>query len=270
MQKIIYSFFLFPFSGLYAQKVILPVRQHDFVVIAHRGDHTHTPENTLAAYQNAIDNGVDFVEIDLRTTKDSQLVIMHDGTVNRMTEANGKVNEWLFDSLRTLKVADAAHPEWGLHNIPSFKEVLQLCKGKINIYLDFKAASVADAYKEIVAAGMEKNMIVYINAPQQFTDWRRIAPQMPLMISLPQKASNRQEMNKVLEEYKIDILDGNYNEYSVETILAAKEKGIPVWADIQSPEEAKHWEAALKLGLQGLQTDHPKELIDFLIVNGKR
>lgn len=270
MPKILYCLFLlFPVYAA-AQKTVLPKCKHSFVVIAHRGDHTEAPENTLAAYQHAIDNEADYVEIDLRTTKDGKLVIMHDATLNRMTGTNGSVSNWMFDSLRTLYVKESAHPEWGLHKIPTFKEVLNLCKGKINIYLDFKAASVEQAYQEITAAGMEKNVIVYINAPQQFLDWRRVAPQMPLMISLPQRASSAQQMNSILQQFKVDILDGDYNEYTPETIAAANKKGVPVWADVQSAIEADHWEAALNLGLQGLQTDHPKTLTDYLKAKGKR
>lgn len=52
----------------------LPKTAHQFIVVAHRGDHTQAPENTLTAFENAIREGVDYVEIDLRTTKDSQLI----------------------------------------------------------------------------------------------------------------------------------------------------------------------------------------------------
>ena len=61
--------FMIAITGSNAQKVSLPLARHKFIVIAHRGDHVLVPENTLAAYENGIKNGVDFVEIDLRTTK---------------------------------------------------------------------------------------------------------------------------------------------------------------------------------------------------------
>ena len=67
----------------------LPRARHAFIVVSHRGDHTQAPENTLAAFGNAIKDGADCVEIDLRTTVDSQLVIMHDATVDRMTDGWG-------------------------------------------------------------------------------------------------------------------------------------------------------------------------------------
>jgi len=254
-----------------AQTTPLPKSDHQFVVIAHRGDHSKAPENTLAAYQNAIDNGADFVEIDLRQTKDSQLIIMHNDNIKAMTGYDGEVKDMLFDSIRNKKVRNVSHPEWGLQTIPTFKEVLQLCKGKINIYLDFKEAPVAETFKQILAAGMQEHVIVYINQPHQFAEWGTIAPMMPLMISLPRSIQTKEEMNQLLVTFDIDILDGAYKEYNAETVAAAKAKQIPIWADIQSQNEgAVQWEAALKLGLQGLQTDHVKELVNFLIQKGVR
>lgn len=261
---------LLPFV-CFAQTVSLPSSKHHFIVIAHRGDHTNAPENTLAAYQHTIEDGADFVEIDLRTTKDNQLVIMHNATIDHMTGNTGEIKDFNFNALRAIKVREALHPEWGSHLIPTFKEVLQLCKGKINIYLDFKDASVEQTYKEIVAAGMENNIVVYINEPHQFDEWGTIAPNMPLMISLPKAIKTKPEMLQLLSTFNIDILDGDYTEYNAETVLAAKEKQVPIWADIQSAGEGPvQWNAALSIGLAGLQTDHPKALIDFLIAKGIR
>ncbi len=254
-----------------AQVTPLPATKHKTIVIAHRGDHTHAPENTLAAYQNTIEDGADFVEIDLRTTKDSQLVIMHNATIDHMTAQQGEIKSFTLDALRQIKVREPLHPEWGMYTIPTFKEVLQLCKGKINIYLDFKDASVAQTYQEIIDAGMENNMVVYINEPHQFEEWGTIAPNMPLMISLPKAVKTKSEMNEVLHTFDIDILDGDYTEYNPETVKAATEKHIPIWADVQSKDEGPdQWNAALKLGLAGMQSDHPKALIDFLIQKGMR
>lgn len=146
-----------------------------------------------------------------------------------------------------------------------------MCKGKINIYLDFKDTSVAAAYKEIIDAGMENNIVVYINEPHQFEEWGIIAPNMPLMISLPKALTTRPEMLQLLDAFNIDVLDGDYTGYNTETVLAAKEKKIPIWADVHSADEGTvQWNAALALGLSGLQTDHPKVLINFLIRKGIR
>ena len=255
----------------FGQNILFHGNQHQFVVIAHRGDHTNAPENTLAAFQNAINVEADFVEIDLRTTKDNQLIIMHNENIEHMTGKNALVSDLLFDSLIVIKIREEKHPEWGFHAIPTFREVLKLCKGKINIYLDFKAANVAETFKQILEEGMENHVVVYINEPGQLNDWETIAPDMPLMISLPKEVKTKKEMFQLLDDINIDILDGNYSEYNSETVAAAKEKNIPIWADIQSKDEGpENWKVALALGLSGLQTDHPKALIDYLVKKGKR
>ena len=257
---------LFIQSEAAAQKAKLPVCKHSFIVIAHRGDHTQAPENTLQSCQNAINAGCDFVEIDLRTTKDSVLVIMHDANINRMSDRSGNVKDFLFDSLRLINVKDKIHPEWGSYPIPSFKEVLNMCKGKINIYLDFKDADVTAAYNEIAAAGMEKNVVVYVNTMEQYTQWKSIVPQMPLMVSLPENITAKKELDQFLNSYTISVLDGNYKQYNAPMIKCASEKGVPVWADVQSNDESSGiWEKAIALGLTGLQTDHPGKLIEYLI-----
>jgi len=249
----------------------LPRPRHAFVVVSHRGDHTHAPENTLAAYANAIAAGADYVEIDLRTTADSQLVIMHDASINRMTNDSGLVKNMTWEKLRTLKVRDRAHAEWGEQDIPLFTQVLDLCKGKIYIYLDFKNADPAAAWREIVKREMQKNVVVYINAPHQFDEWRKVAPTMPLMVSLPANVRGADSLTAFLNKYHPDILDGDFDEYTPEMIRAAAAFGVMVLPDIQRPgENATLWDAAIQKGLQGLQTDHPGDLVDYLKKKGIR
>jgi glycerophosphoryl diester phosphodiesterase len=270
MKKCSYFIFNFIFFStllnvVYSQQAPIPKSKNGFVVIAHRGNHVAAQENTLAAFQNAINVGADYVEIDLRTSKDSQLVIMHDGTVNRMTNGIGKVSDLTWAELKELKVIDKNHPEWAEQTIPLFSEVLKLCKGKINIYLDFKNADVNASYQALKKAKMQHSVIVYINAARQLVEWKRVAPQIPLMVSLPDSIQSAPQLNNFLDQYKIHLLDGSYKDYTIEMVNAAKAKNIPVWPDIQSASEGpEQWEKAINVGVTGLQTDHPEEMVNFL------
>lgn len=265
-------YFLLSYAGLSAQKKLanLPLTQHRFIVVAHRGDHVDVPENTLAAYQMAVQHDVDFVEIDLRTTRDSVLVIMHDAAIDRMTNGHGKVSELTYQELREFKVLDKKRTDSHEYTIPSFAEVLQMCKNKINIYLDFKDADVQQSYALIKKYGMEKNVIVYINSQNQFAQWRSIVPTMPLMISLPDEINTAQKLAGFLKLHPVEMLDGDYGGYTQEMIKAAKEAGTKVLPDIQSADEMNNWETAVKLDFDGLQTDHPSLLIAFLKSKQKR
>ena len=255
---------------IYAQRATLPEAKHRFIVIAHRGDHVEVPENTLAAYENAIKNGVDFVEIDLRTTKDSALVIMHDATVDRMTNGKGKISDLTYAEVRKLKVIDKRRDSTKTYPVPSFEEVLQTCRNKIYIYLDFKDASVQQSYNMIKRYGMEKQVIVYINSRFQYQEGRRLVPSMPVMLSRPDNIKNENELNTLLAKYPLELLDGDYSDYTAEMVKAAAAAGKTAWPDIQSPNEDHNWDKALQLGFKGLQTDHPKALIEYLKKKGLR
>jgi glycerophosphoryl diester phosphodiesterase len=243
----------------------LPSAKNKIMVIAHRGDHTLAPENSLLSIQNAIKDGADYVELDIRTTQDSQLVLMHDATVDRMTNGHGKIAEMKFDSIRNLKLYNKNVPISDTLLVPTFEEALAICKNKINIYLDFKNADVKKVYEAIQAAHMQDQMVVYINTPMQYVEWRKQVPSMPLILSLSAKVKDSTEMFKYLSSVNIDILDGNWNEYTQETVRASLSKGVPVWADMQAAiEDEAYWNKGIELGLSGIQTDHPKELIQYL------
>ena len=118
---------------------IHPPRHGGVYVVAHRGAHQGIPENSLPAYKRAIELGVDFVEIDVRMTKDNVPVSMHNDSVNAyVRNAKGRVEDMTFDQLRKLDIGEKHGPEWRGTKVPSFAEILDLCRGKCGIYLDHK------------------------------------------------------------------------------------------------------------------------------------
>ncbi|WP_184550449.1 glycerophosphodiester phosphodiesterase family protein [Mucilaginibacter sp. FT3.2] len=247
----------------------VPVPRHKFIVIAHRGDHVTNPENTLAAYAQAIKDSADYVEIDLRTTKDGRLISLHNESVDRMTNGKGLVKDMLLADIKKLKI-NSENQGRNL-TIPTFQEILNLCKNKIYIYIDFKEADPAAAYALLKQYGMEKQVLVYINKPEQFTQWRTVAPKMPLMLSLADDAKDDIGIVKFINQYHPDVLDGNFKQYNTELVAAANSLHVPAWPDGQSGSEGTAvWDEAIAKGLTGLQTDHPEALINYLKQKGLR
>lgn len=237
----------------------LPVSKNKLVVIAHRGAHQKAPENTVASIQNAIQLGADYVELDLRTSKDGALILMHDQTVDRTTNGKGKVAAYSLEELKALKVFNNNKRT---HQIPTFSEALKEAKGKINIYLDFKDADIEKTWHEIRALEMEDQVVVFVNKVPQYKNWRKVAPEMPLMTSLLETVQNPDQLNVFLEQTQIEVLDNLHDPSMVET---AAKKGVATWLDVQSATEGpESWTLALEKGVQGLQTDHPEQLIAFL------
>jgi len=245
----------------------LPKTKHKLVVIAHRGSHLKVPENSLAAYENAIKEGADYVEIDLRTTKDGHLVIMHDESISRMTGINGLIKDLNYSDIKDLKIKPAVKGDTNTYHIPEFADVLNVCKGRINIYLDFKDADVKKTYSLLKEYGMQNNVVVYLNKEEQYEQWKNVAPQIPLMSSLPENA-NISQLNNFLDKKHLNVVD---NAYTIDLINLMHKRKIAVWLDVQSEDEGPiKWEQALKLGVDGLQTDHPEKLIKYLKDQGRR
>ncbi len=243
----------------------LPVSRNKFIVIAHRGDHAENPENTPDAYRAAIKNGADYVEIDLRSSKDGQLVILHDATIDRMTDRSGKIKDLTGEEIRSLKVYDKKARNKKQSNVPTFEEVLKLCKGKINIYLDYKDADINQTLQLIDRYEMRKQIIVYVNSKEQYEEWREHAPDMPIIGSAPENINSKEELLAFLSQYPFTVLD-NLQDQSL--IAIAVENGVSVWLDVDN-EAPDTWQKAIDKGIQGIQTDQLRVLKNYLKNSGK-
>lgn len=105
--------------------------ERNIFVAAHRGWCEKYPENTMLAFKKAIELGVDQIETDIRITKDNELVLIHDATLERTTNGTGKVCEY---TLAELKQLDAGKGK----QIPTLRELLELVKDHPTITLDLE------------------------------------------------------------------------------------------------------------------------------------
>lgn len=259
---------LIPFA-IYAQPNPAPKSKHAFVVIAHRGDHITYPENTLEAYQAAIDHGADFIEVDVRATKDGKLVSVHDATINRMTTGKGAVKDLTLAEIQAFEVKSKDTTR--MYKVPTFEQILKLAKNKINLYIDFKEADPEMVYHILKGYKMDKHALVYINKAEQLTGWRKAEPLMPLMLSLPDTVKTTAGMQAFIDKYHPDMLDGDYRQYTPEMLALAAKLQLTSWPDVQSANEGPDtWNKALSQGFKGVQTDHPEALILFLKEKGVR
>jgi glycerophosphoryl diester phosphodiesterase len=105
------------------------------MVIAHRGDWRHAPENSLQAFENCIKQEVDAIEVDISETKDGELIVMHDATLNRTTNGTGKIADHTLQEIKSLKLR-GGNNVLTRHAVPSLAELFVLCKGKVLIQVD--------------------------------------------------------------------------------------------------------------------------------------
>ena len=106
------------------------------IVISHRGDWRNYPENSIPAIESVIRMGVDIVEIDLKMTKDSVLVLSHDKTIDRMLNGKGLVSDFTLDSLKTFRLKRAHNVTTDSLRITTLEGALTVCKDRIVVNLD--------------------------------------------------------------------------------------------------------------------------------------
>jgi glycerophosphoryl diester phosphodiesterase len=107
--------------------------------VAHRGGSLLAPENTLAAFHNALTLGIDIIELDVQMSRDGQLIVFHDDTLDWLTDGQGNILDQDFAYLRSLNAAAHFSKGWFQpEGIPTLREVLDLAKGHASVYIEIK------------------------------------------------------------------------------------------------------------------------------------
>jgi len=236
----------------------LPPPNHGGVyVVAHRGAHNGIPENTLAAYRKAIELGADFVEIDVRTTKDGHFVSIHNATIDAYVEGRtGTVKNKTLAQLRALDIGIRVGPKYEGTKIPTLEEVLDLCKSRIGIYLDLKDGDVEKLVRIIRRYDMQEHVLWYAS-PRNI---EKVGAMCPECIPMPDPYTEK-NLPKMIERFKPTVIAATWKAYSKEFVQTCHEANAIVIVDESDPS---CWEDAVAWGSDGIQTDHPAELIEFL------
>ena len=95
------------------------------ILLAHRGDKVHAPENTLPAFQQAIQKGADGVELDAKLTADGHVIVLHDSTVDRTTDGKGRVESFTLEAIRKLDAGKWFDPKFSGAKVPLLEEVFE-------------------------------------------------------------------------------------------------------------------------------------------------
>ena len=115
--------------------------------VAHRGGSQLAPQNTLAAFRNALTLPVDAIELDVHLSRDGQAIVFHDYTVDKLTDGRGNILDLDFAYLRSLNAAAHYPGSWPrVEQIPTLREVLELAKGHVRVYIEIKPSKRNGVY----------------------------------------------------------------------------------------------------------------------------
>lgn len=254
-------------------------------VVSHRADWRNAPENSIQAIENCILMGVDMVEIDLKRTKDGHLILMHDKTIDRTTTGKGKPEDFTLEEIKQLYLKNGAGHKTA-HRVPTFEEVMNVCKDRIWVNVDKGYDYFAEAYAILKKTGTVKQCIIKAGLPYEQVK-KENEQALKELLFMPVVNLNKENAASLIDGYNNHYLpivyEAVFAEYTPEVkklISEMGKKGARVWINTLWPELcgghdddlavegdnlSDSWLWVINEGNASfIQTDRPKELIDYL------
>ena len=249
------------------------------LIVAHRGASAFAPENTLAAFRKAVEDGAEGIEFDVRLSKDGEAVVFHDADLKRIGGRDEKIIDFSFEQLQKIDAGswfNRAFPQlfderFLNETIPSLKDVLNLLKdfrGLIYIELKCKEREVEPLVKavcrEISASHLLPNIIVKSFHLQIVPEIRRLCPGVttaalfaPKIMTMLRKEKH---LLKIAQEFCADQISLHYTLVSRKFMKNAEKKNLPVtvWT-VDNPRFIKR---AIDLGIKAVITNNPARLLE--------
>ena len=215
-------------------------------ISAHRGACDTCPENTLDAFREAINVGAHIIEIDVKFTKDRELVVIHDNTVNRTTNGEGNVSDYTLSEIKRLDAGNWKSSEFKGTQVPTLKETLNIMPENFLLIFDIKGGKeLVERVLELVVEDNRLHQSVFLNSGPVLKAIRTINPNVLINIAGP-----RNDMSKYVNmaiELKADIANvtGTDTTEFLEHMKKLHKNGIRLQNSVvNSPEELRKLFAA--------------------------
>lgn len=250
---------------------------NDFLIQAHRGYSGKYPENTLLSFQKAIETGADIVEFDLHLSKDKELIVIHDLTVNRVTDGTGRISELTKEEIKKLDAGTWFDSKFAGERIPTFSETLDLLKNQAIASIEIKTEfsgyknwrEMIDIIIKIVDNRKMWDQVMFISfdprallavikrRPQAFTGF------------IDYQAGEEVLKMKMIKSAGIDGWFAPWNIVTKRLVQKAQNMGLKVLSgggkDLSSiNQEVK---ILLEVDVDGISTDFPGEVKEILMKN---
>ncbi len=240
-----------------ARMALKLTRGHRPKVAHHRGAGRYAPENTLPALEKSVRLGADFVEFDVRTTRDGMFVLLHDGTLNRTTGGRGPVRDRTGAEIAALDAgAWFGRPFQGT-KVPGLDEFLLAAGRRVELYVNAKDIAPKALAEILSKHGLVERAVVY-QGVEYLEELRRVDPRIRRMPPLRDPA----RVDAIVERVHPYAFDTQWSILSKELIDRCHARGVQVFSDaLGAHESIEHYRRAIRDGIDVIQTDYPLRVL---------
>lgn len=235
---------------------------HELLVVAHRGASGYAPENTMPAFQKALDLGADMIETDVQRTEDNQLVLMHDDTLSRTSNGSGRVDAHSWEEISALDAgAWFASANYSGVRVPKLEELFALVQDRpgCSLLLDIKANYLGVDLVQLVKNYNLSSRVLYSASDQDILkEIKGLDPQARLAPEVVQTFTSLTQSS--ITDYGIVNLEWNFLTRGEVPVLMGKNIKVFVYT-LDDKDEIR---AAAKYHVEGIISDYPDRVIDVL------
>lgn len=236
-------------------------KEEKALIIGHQGARGYAPGNTMASFERGLALEADLIELDVHLSADGHLVVIHDPTVDRMTNASGYVKDMTLAQLKKLDAGSWYGPEFAGERIPTLDEVLEWAKGKVGLVIEIKNGPIfypgieEKVVEALEAYGMEENVIV-ISFDHRCV--RRVKEPRPGIATGILYVGRLTDPVAAASAAMADAIHPKADYLTAETVEAAHKAGLAVstWT-LNDPRQTKKF---IEMGVDSIGTDYPDRL----------
>jgi len=239
----------------------------NILVAAHRCAHNGYPENSISALKHAIELGVDIAETDVKVTKDSVVVLMHDGKIDRTTNGKGNPENYTLAELKKfrLKMPDGTLTD---ETIPTFEEFLKVAKGKIMVDIDIKTSYLKPVVDVVRKTGTQKQVFYFDDDYESLQKVRSLDPSSMFM----PRAHSFHETDSALVRFKPQVVHIDDSFYTKNVTGLIKSKKSRIWINALDKADKVIRKGEIDQAMNDLlinhaniiQTDEPEKILEYL------
>lgn len=191
-------------------------------IVCHRGANAYAPENTWASAQLCIDWGMDYLEIDVNTSRDGVMYVFHGPDLGRTTNGTGKIYEWDSHDLDKLDCGSWFDPAFAHERIPRLDEFLRRIDHRIKVFFDVKYADLSRLVALLHEREMADECFFWFGREKFVTAFRAVTPDLPLKINV----SKPDEVAVAKARYNASIVEFGLRDMNEDMAAACQASGI--------------------------------------------